>query len=111
MPFAGLKPLDYIMGDPNWLDKPPPKLAIALARKCIFGDEVMRHSNITARNNMQPLDPEKLEIIRNCVMWMHNRQSEAEFDLTWAKCRTAIQQKCKHLRYYPGLTVDSNLYQ
>uniref|UniRef100_T1JEJ6 BTB domain-containing protein n=1 Tax=Strigamia maritima TaxID=126957 RepID=T1JEJ6_STRMM len=60
----GLKPLDFVLNDPYWLDRPPAKLAITLARKCIFGDEVLKQSNLTARNNMKPLDHEKMELIK-----------------------------------------------
>ena len=73
---------------------------VALARDCVFGQEVMSPSTRSGRgtNNLRQLDPDKLAYIKNIIAGRLGRGTEdPEFKLIWGKCLTSIGKQCQTL--------------
>ena len=72
-------------------------LAVALAKDCIFGaDVLMRSSRSGRRDNSQQLDPEKMNYIKHIIAGRMGKQvGDAEFELVWGKCLVSIGKQCQ----------------
>ena len=66
-------------------------MAVKLARKCYFGNVVMRVKTLSA------LDKEKIKAIKEKIWQVYNFSSRLEFELIWKKCLTAILKACQAL--------------
>ena len=76
-------------------------LAVALARDCVFGPQVMQESTRSGRGpaGKKQLDPEKLQYIKNIVAGQACRNStDPDFELIWDKCLISIGKQCQILR-------------
>ena len=78
-------------------------LAVALARDCVFGTDVMLQSTPSGRGNNQThqLDPEKLDYmyIKHIISRRMGKQpGNPEFELIWGKCVVSIGKQCQKLR-------------
>lgn len=75
-------------------------LAVHLARDCVFGTAVMAQSSRSGRGeNVQQLDPTKLDYIKNIIAGRVGRNIlEPEFELIWEKCLISIGKACQMLR-------------
>ena len=68
-------------------------MAVQLAVHFFFGEAVM------ARNTAGTLDENKMKRIKAIVISKFGeKRGEADREALWAKCKTAIGQKCKMLR-------------
>ena len=72
------------------------KLTVLLARGCIFGDAVLKASSFQGKNNLNPLDRQKLEEIKHIV---HKRSNTSgnEFELQWKCCLESLQKNYAEL--------------
>ena len=81
------------------------KLAVALARECYFGIEVMRSGSVGGRGpGTSPLPVEGLEKLRQvifslCPNYINNDTMFEE--VIWNKCKTAINHACLKYRTKP----------
>ena len=73
------------------------KLTVLLARGCIFGDAVLKASSFQGKNNLNPLDRQKLEEIKHIV---HKRSNTSgnEFELQWKCCLESLRKTMQNLR-------------
>ncbi len=68
-------------------------MAGQLAARHYFGEEVM------ATNTDGTLDPIKMNLIKAIVLSkFEGKKSKEDDEVIWARCKTAIGQKCKQLR-------------
>ncbi|XP_072016267.1 uncharacterized protein [Amphiura filiformis] len=94
--------ISEVVNDCHWDQWRPfagaPRLAIKLAKECVFGTKVLLESTVTGRN-MNPLDKKGLDKIRDCLRQKYGpRCSEMEFEMIWKQSRESISQLCKRLR-------------
>ncbi|XP_022094764.1 uncharacterized protein LOC110981476 [Acanthaster planci] len=92
-----------IMSDERWNTFSPyvggPRLAIRLARDCIFGSEVLSKSTVTGRNGMNPLQRDGIKKIKECLMKMYGPKcSGVECEILWKMARESLSQLCKRTR-------------
>lgn len=75
-------------------------LAVALAKDCIFGADVLVKSTRSGRGDKaQQLDPDKLNYIKHIIAGRIGKQvGDAEFELVWGKCLVSIGKQCQILR-------------
>ncbi len=73
------------------------KLAIALARGCIFGDEVLAQSSPSGRKGVQ-LSIAKMLEIKNIIRRRARSTSANEFEGVWSLCMLSISKTCQYLR-------------
>ena len=74
------------------------KLAIALAKYTYFGPQVMSQCTVTGRGNTNPLDPSKLQRLRENIRSVFPMMDDDEFKAIWDKCKESIAGACKSLR-------------
>ena len=72
------------------------KLTVLLARGCIFGDPVLKASSLKGKNNLKPLDRQKLEEIKNIVR-KRSSTSGNEFELQWKCCLESLRKTMQNL--------------
>lgn len=76
-------------------EKDAGRVAVQLAQHCFFGTRQM------ARSTAGSLDPTLMLRIKEIVLAKFGgRRSVTDREALWAKCKTAIGQKCKILRKY-----------
>ncbi|XP_071800584.1 uncharacterized protein [Asterias amurensis] len=95
--------ISALLLNPRWESLSPfvggPRLAIQLARDCIFGPEVLMKSTVTGRNGMNPLHRDGIKKIKDCMMEIYGtRCSHVEFELLWKMARESLSQLCKRIR-------------
>ena len=73
------------------------RLAVELARQCIFGEQTLSVSTISGRNNTYQLDPDKLNQIKTIVK-ARSGVGTLEFEGIWCKCIESIKKKCQALK-------------
>ena len=70
------------------------KAAVHLAQYVFFGTESMR------TNTAASLDEKKMKEIKNIIFGNYGiKQCAQDRSALWGKCKKAIGQKCKNLRY------------
>jgi len=74
------------------------KLAIALAKYTYFGPQVMSQCTVTGRGSTNPLDPSKLQRLRENIRSVFPMMDDEEFKAIWDKCKESIAGACKSLR-------------
>ena len=81
------------------------RLAGALARDAIFGQDILRKSSLSGRPQkgetkptQVPLDEEKMEYIKAVVRSRVPNTSALHFEAVWSKCRNTISKACQTLR-------------
>jgi len=74
------------------------KLAIALAKYTYFGPEVMSQCTVTGRGSTNPLDPSKLQRLRENIRSVFPMMDDDEFKAIWDKRKECIAGACKALR-------------
>ncbi|XP_054774668.2 uncharacterized protein LOC129282834 [Lytechinus pictus] len=95
--------IQMVMQDSRWDEMTPyagaPRLAIALARYCIFGTKILIRSSVTGRNSKHPLDFAGMRKIKHLLFQKYGaRCSLVEFEVIWKTSRESISQLCKRLR-------------
>ncbi len=73
------------------------KLAIILARGCVFGDDVLVQSSPSGRGRTTSLSTEKMVEIRRIVRQRARALSEAAFEEVWENCIKSIKKTCQYL--------------
>lgn len=92
-----------VVDDGRWDQMTPyagaPRLAIALARYCIFGTKVLIESSVTGRNSKNPLNHVSMRKIKELLKEKYgSRCNQLEFEMVWKTSRESISQLCKRLR-------------
>ncbi|XP_072165461.1 uncharacterized protein [Diadema setosum] len=105
--------IEMVMQDTRWDEMMPyagaPRLAIALARYCIFGTKVLVQSSVTGRNRKNPLDFSGMRKIKQLLYRKYGaRCSQIEFEVIWKTSRESISQLCKRLRRKYNTTLQSS---
>jgi len=74
------------------------KLGIPLAKYTYFGPQVMFQCTVMGRGNRKPLDPSKLQRLRENIRSVFPMMDDDEFKAIWDKCKESIAGACKALR-------------
>ena len=78
------------------------RLAVALARECYFGKEIMKISSVGGKGpGTRPLPSKEMEDIRSAIFSLcpHYHSNLVEFEnIIWSKCKTAINHACNKYR-------------
>ena len=93
-----------ILADPRWdtlsLERAATGISCQLA-EYYFGLEVLRVSNLTGRDGRVPLNPTVLARILEDIRRYFGQRicTQNDFHRLWRRCRDAIGNKCRNLRY------------
>ena len=82
-------------------------LAVALARECYFGEDVMRWGSVGGRGRGTTLPHYGIRSIRRVIFSMcpsyHNDTQRFE-EIVWRKCKDALNHACNKYRCSPAFT-------
>ena len=76
------------------------RMAIAIARDSIFGQEALRSGSLRGggKSNTGSLDKKKMEYIKTVIRTRVPNLSSLEFEGVWDKYRSSISKSCQTLR-------------
>ena len=73
-------------------------LTVSLARRVVFGDEVLAKSSRSGHYETNQLDKDKLLYIKTTLQnRVGNRMSPSEFELVWKKYLESLGKQCQKL--------------
>ncbi|XP_038058923.1 uncharacterized protein LOC119730207 [Patiria miniata] len=105
--------INKLLSDERWNSFSPyvggTRLAIRLARDCIFGSKILSKSTVTGRNGMKPLQRDGVKKIKDCLMQIYGPKcSEVECEILWKMARESLSQLCKRTRRQFAIEANDN---